>query len=96
VVVDGRPQRVDVVYRARPADGADPAAAHARSAELVEAGWFRADELPPLQHEAVSALLALAARDRDDDPDDDREARSDGSAERDTLRRAAACAAGQR
>jgi 8-oxo-dGTP pyrophosphatase MutT (NUDIX family) len=90
VVVDGRPQRVDVVFRAVPADGSDPADAHARSSELVEARWYPADELPRLQHEAVSALLALAGRERDGAAG---AAGRDGS---DTLRRAAACAAGQR
>jgi 8-oxo-dGTP diphosphatase len=61
VVVDSRPQRIDVVFRARPAAGVDPDDAHARSAEILEARWFPADELPPLQHEAISALMALAA-----------------------------------
>ena len=96
VVVDGRPQRVDVVFRASPAAGTDPADAHARSAELVEAGWFPADELPPLQHEAVSALVALAARARDGEGDSGGDGEAAGSARADTLRRAAACAAGQR
>ena len=61
VVVDSRPQRVDVVFRARPADGADPDRARPASAEIREARWFPAHELPTLQHEAVSALLALVA-----------------------------------
>jgi ADP-ribose pyrophosphatase YjhB (NUDIX family) len=61
VVVDSRPQRIDVVYRARPAAGVDPASATPRSAEIREVRWFPADELPPLQHESVAALVALAA-----------------------------------
>lgn len=61
VVVDSRPQRIDVVFRARPAPGVDPDGARARSAEILDARWFPADDLPPLQHEAVSALVALAA-----------------------------------
>ena len=61
VVVDSRPQRVDVVFRARPADGVDPDRARPASAEIREARWFPAHELPTLQHEAVSALLALVA-----------------------------------
>ena len=61
VVVDARPQRVDVVFRARPADGADPGAAAPCSPEIREVRWFPADELPTLQHEAVSALVALAS-----------------------------------
>jgi 8-oxo-dGTP diphosphatase len=60
VVVDSRPQRVDVVFRARPAPGVDPAVARPVSAEIREVRWFPADELPVLQHEAVTALMALA------------------------------------
>lgn len=61
VVVDGPPQRVDVVFRARPAAGIDPDSAGAMSAEIREVRWFPADELPTLQHEAVTALMALAS-----------------------------------
>jgi 8-oxo-dGTP diphosphatase len=61
VVVDSRPQRVDVVFRARPAPDADPDAAHARSVEIREVRWFSPDDLPRLQHETVSALSALAS-----------------------------------
>jgi 8-oxo-dGTP diphosphatase len=61
VVVDSRPQRIDVVYRARPGAGADPDQARPTSAEIVEARWFPAGDLPTLQHEAVAALGALAA-----------------------------------
>lgn len=66
VVVDSRPQRVDIVFRARPATGADPAAARPTSPEIVEARWFPASDLPDLQHEAVAALGALAASALDD------------------------------
>lgn len=62
VVVDPEPQRVDVVFRARPVDGADVDGVTPRSPEIVEAGWFRRDELPELQHETASALVALARR----------------------------------
>lgn len=61
VVVDGPPQRVDVVFRARPAAGVDPDSAGPVSAEIREVRWCAADELPTLQHEAVSALSALVA-----------------------------------
>ena len=95
VVVDGPPQRVDVVFRARAAAGVDPATASPRSAEIREVRWFAPDDLPTLQHEAVTALLALArsaapgrrrgaAADDSDDPGDR------------ALRRAAAAAAEQR
>jgi 8-oxo-dGTP diphosphatase len=63
VVVDARPQRIDVVYRARPADGADPDAVEARSPEVSHVRWFAADALPELQPETVSALVALARSD---------------------------------
>ena len=62
VVVDSTAQRVDVVFRARPAHGVDPDAAMAVSPEIVEVGWFAADELPDLQHEASGAMMALARR----------------------------------
>lgn len=61
VVVDSRPQRIDVVFRARLAPGSDPEAATPRSPEIREVRWFPAADLPPLQHEAVSALVALAS-----------------------------------
>jgi 8-oxo-dGTP pyrophosphatase MutT (NUDIX family) len=61
VVVDGPPQRIDVVYRARPAAGVDATAAHPKSVEIREVRWFPPDELPKLQHEAVTALVALAS-----------------------------------
>ena len=60
VVVDAPPQRVDVAYRARLADGASPDDVGPRSPEIREVRWFALDELPQLQHEAVSALAALA------------------------------------
>ena len=61
VVVDARPQRVDVVFRARPAAGADPAVAAPRSPEIQEVRWFDPADLPTLQHETVGGLRALAA-----------------------------------
>jgi hypothetical protein len=65
--------------------------------ELREVAWFRAGELPELQHEAVSALMALASSALGPvEPgavadDGDVEAGSDAA-----LRLAAARAAGQR
>jgi 8-oxo-dGTP diphosphatase len=59
VVVDAGPQRVDVVYRARPAPDVDLSDVRPRSPEIREVRWFALDELPELQHEAVSALAAL-------------------------------------
>jgi len=60
VVVDPDARRVDVVFRARPVPGADPAAASPRSPEVVEVAWFDAAALPELQHETAGALVALA------------------------------------
>lgn len=62
VVVDATAQRVDVVFKARPSAGSDPATARPGSAEILEVGWFAPDELPDLQLEASGALIALARR----------------------------------
>lgn len=60
VVVDPVPRRVDIVFRARPAgDRADPVA-EPSSPEITEARWFPPHELPELQAETSSALVALA------------------------------------
>jgi 8-oxo-dGTP diphosphatase len=64
VVVDAEPRRVDIVFRARPADGADPESAHPVSPEIVDLRWFPADALPELQHETSTALIALARSSR--------------------------------
>jgi 8-oxo-dGTP diphosphatase len=61
VVVDSRPQRVDVVFRARPVAGEDAADARPTSVEIREVRWFPAHALPTLQHETVAALMALAS-----------------------------------
>ena len=60
VVVAPRPRRVDVVYRARLAADVDPDSARPTSPEIVEVRWAAPDELPELQHEASSGLVALA------------------------------------
>lgn len=60
VVVDAVPQRVDVVFRARPAAGVDPSVAEPTSPEIEETRWFAPAELPELQHETATALVALA------------------------------------
>lgn len=64
VVVDAEPQRIDIVFRARPAKGADPDAATPTSPEIVDLRWFPADALPELQHETSTALVALARASR--------------------------------
>ena len=60
VVVDPDARRVDIVFRARPAPGADLEGVTPRSPEVVEAAWFDAAALPELQHETAGALVALA------------------------------------
>lgn len=67
VVVDPGPRRIDIVYRARPAAGVDAATATPSSPEIAEVRWFPTDELPDLQHETVSALVALARQERGSD-----------------------------
>jgi 8-oxo-dGTP pyrophosphatase MutT (NUDIX family) len=59
-VVDPDPQRVDLVFRARPAAGIDPDRAVPCSPEIEEVGWFAPDALPELQPETAQALVALA------------------------------------
>lgn len=61
VVVDEEAQRVDIVFRGRPAQGTDPAPTPC-SPEIVEVAWFPADDLPDLQFETSGALMALARR----------------------------------
>ena len=63
VVVDPDARRVDVIFRARPAPGADPASAEPKSPEILEAAWFPPDQLPELQAETSGALVALGLRD---------------------------------
>jgi 8-oxo-dGTP diphosphatase len=60
VVVEPKSRRVDVIYRARPADGVDPDSAEPCSPEIAEARWFPAHALPELQHETADAMRALA------------------------------------
>jgi ADP-ribose pyrophosphatase YjhB (NUDIX family) len=60
VVVAPRSRRVDIIFAARPAAGADPDAVRPRSAEILECRWFAPDELPELQHETAGALVTLA------------------------------------
>lgn len=60
VVVDARLQRVDTVFRARPAAGARLDEVRPMSPEIREVRWCPVESLPELQHEAVGALMALA------------------------------------
>ncbi len=60
VVVDPGPQRVDLVFRARPVS--EEAADEVRpcSPEIDRVGWHRRDALPELQVETAQALVTLA------------------------------------
>ena len=60
VVVDAEPQRVDIIYRAKVADGVDPDAVAPGSPEILETRWFPREAFPELQHETVAALMTLA------------------------------------
>ncbi|MGZ4695459.1 MAG: NUDIX hydrolase [Acidimicrobiales bacterium] len=60
VVVDADPQRIDVIFRARPADEADADLARPCSPEIDQVRWFPADQLPDLQFETSHALVTLA------------------------------------
>ncbi len=59
VVVDPRLHRVDVVFLARPAAGADLDRVRPSSPEIEALGWFARHELPLMQAETISALRAL-------------------------------------
>ena len=59
VVVDPEPQRVDVIFGARPAPGADVGAVAPRSPEITAVRWFAPDQLPELQFETREALAVL-------------------------------------
>ena len=76
VVVDPDPQRVDLVYRARPSSMAEIGEARPSSPEIVEVAWFAPDALPELQFETAQAMVALARRDGAV-ADRDREGRGD-------------------
>jgi 8-oxo-dGTP pyrophosphatase MutT (NUDIX family) len=60
VVVEPAPRRVDVVFLARPAVGAPLDDVRPSSPEITAIGWFRPDDLPELQAETATALVALA------------------------------------
>ena len=60
VVVDADPQRVDIVFAARPSSLSEIGEVRPVSAEIVEARWFAPDELPELQFETAEAMVALA------------------------------------
>ena len=46
VLVETNLQRVNFIFNAEPAPGADPDALHAQASEILELGWFAFDEMP--------------------------------------------------
>lgn len=60
VVIDAVPQRVDVVFRAKPMAGTDLDALQPRSPEIQAIEWFAPNALPELQFETAGALVELA------------------------------------
>lgn len=60
VVVDAEPQRIDIVFRARPVALSELDHVRPHSPEIREVRWFMPDALPELQVETASALVALA------------------------------------
>lgn len=60
VVVDPEPQRIDIVFRARPVTLSELDHVRPSSPEIREVRWFPPDALPELQVETASALVALA------------------------------------
>ncbi len=72
-MVDPRPRRVDVIFRARLANGTDADSVRPTSVEIVEARWFPSEDLPELQHETAGALVALARARRPISPADEQE-----------------------
>ena len=59
VVVDVSRRRVDVVFRARPAPGADDDQPTPLSPEIREVRWFAPERLPVVQPETAQALAEL-------------------------------------
>lgn len=62
VVVEPGPHRVDVVFLARPAAGADLDQVRPSSPEIERLDWFDLADLPRIQPETVAALRSLEAR----------------------------------
>ncbi len=60
VVIDAVPQRVDVVFRARPMPGTDLDTLVPCSPEIEAIEWHAPNALPELQFETAGALVELA------------------------------------
>lgn len=62
VLVETSMQRVNFIYRAVPAPGADPDDIRAQAAEILELGWFQPDEFPET-HPDMSGEVMLSGVD---------------------------------
>lgn len=67
VVVETEMQRVNFIYQAVPAEGEDPDAVTPQASEILELGWFAADEFP-LTHPDESSMVMLELADPDIEP----------------------------
>lgn len=61
VLVETTMQRVNFIYRARPAPGADPDALHAQASEILELGWFHPDEFPETNPDMSGEVMLTGA-----------------------------------
>lgn len=61
VVLETEMQRVNFIYQAVPAEGADPDAVKPQASEILELGWFASDEFPmTIPDESSMVMLELA------------------------------------
>ncbi len=61
VLVETSMQRVNFIYRAAPAPGADPDALHAQASEILELGWFHPDEFPETNPDMSGEVMLTGA-----------------------------------
>ena len=67
IVLETEMQRVNFIYQAVPAEGEDPDAVTPQASEILELGWFAADEFP-LTHPDESSMVMLELADPDIEP----------------------------
>ncbi len=61
IVLETEMQRVNFIYQAVPAEGADPDAIEPQASEILELGWFAHDEFPnTIPDESGMVMLELA------------------------------------
>ncbi len=62
VIVETTLQRINFIYDAVPAPGADPDAITPQAQEILELGWFKTDELPATVPDDYEKILLRQAR----------------------------------